>query len=237
MTYFIYNGKKSSDYGVIHFTPLPQRAAETIENIDLLGRSENYVRHTERYENIELGFELGIKDRSKLREIYMWLTGTEELILSERPDEVYHVKNILTSSERVALRFGKIAVTFVCSPFAYFKEPTTTIITDYSTYTWIPNNGNTACEPLIRLKLTGEMGKININGEIITIQRPDGYADNCDIILDCAEEIAYFQGPESGIFSCMQYVYGDLPLFHTGDNYVFPEGMKDVVINSRERWI
>lgn len=237
MSYFTYNGYDSRDYGILSYSPMPSAALEITEEQELIGRHENFTSHTGRYENIQLTFEIGFKDRQKVRNLYTILQGTGDLILSERPNEVYKVKSIAITPERLSVRFGKATIEFTCSPFAYFAEPTIMEINTLNSVVGIDNNGTIFSEPLMQFKLDSDKAEINVNGSGIVVEKPKGYADGDTIVVDCAEELAYYVNSDGKTVSCLQNTYGDFPLFHTGTNYMIVNGVKDFIVNARERYI
>lgn len=236
MSYFIFKGIDSRDYGILEAVPLRPASRENVTEVEVEGRTKKPLIYTGVYDNLQIPCVLGIKSKDQIRTIYQWLTGTGNLIFSEENDKLYHVRTITLSPERLSVRFGKINIEFTTEPFAYAVNPTGQVVTQ--SYETIANNGSIFAAPEIMLKprSAGDIS-IDVNGASFVIKVPSELIGKT-IIVDCEVQVAYYLGDNNEKISITHMTYNDFPLLKTGENYIKYSGSaSDVVCNVRERWL
>ena len=236
MSYFIFNGIDSREYGILEAVPMPPASRETVSEVDVEGRTKKPLIYTGVYENMPIPCVLGLKSKERIREIYRWLSGTGNLIFSEENDKLYHVRSISLAPERLSVRFGKVNVEFTVEPFAYAVNPTGQVITQ--DFEIIRNGGSIFAAPEIMLKprSAGDIS-IDVNGASFVIKVPSELVGKT-VIVDCEVQVAYYLGDNNEKISITHMTYNDFPLLKTGENYIRYSGSaSDVVCNVRERWL
>lgn len=241
MSYFIYNNISSQKYGILERCPVPPPAVRKTNKIEVPNKIESMTIHLNQYEDITLNCILGLKSKDIIRSAYSWLTGKGELILSSDVNEKYIVKNITVSPEYLSVRFAKLNISFVCSPFAYALKSDPIDITSATDYIKITNNGSIFCEPLIKFKPTTDIDEItiNTNGENLKITIPQSVKQNgYNVTVDSALQIVYYIDSDGKYINILPDTYGDIPLLHTGDNYIrHSGGVISMNIKLNERWL
>lgn len=249
MSYFVYNGKDSREFGILAKCPIPPTAKEIVNTVEILGKPEKMLTHTGRYEDIELPVELQIaENRNAIRDVYAWLDGTGELQLSDNLNDTYIVKNIILAPERVSLRFGKVLATFICEPFAY---DTNTITEDLTAY-YVGDNTALSLElyytrgSTLSFVIYPEIGDQNetsiyVNGKWFKVKYHDEIVnsggDGYQIIVDCTNNICYFIRPDGTKVNCTQCTTGTFPQLKIGGNLVgHNKNIKKMFISLRGRW-
>lgn len=171
MSYFIFNGLDSRDYGVLEGTPIPPRAESGFKTVEIPGRLEPLNQIRKNYKNQTITLFLGIKNPNIIDEINSWLNGAGELILSGDLTKYYKAyAHTAITPERLSRRFGKIPVTFTVEPFRYGVNNSIishifTDITDGSpekTIT-VTVGGSYTCEPLYFFRWAGRI-EMTVNG-------------------------------------------------------------------------
>lgn len=241
MSYFIYNNTSSQDFGIIEHVPVQPMTIRKTNKIEVPNRTESTIIQLNQYEDITLDFVLGLKNKNLIRNVYSWLTGTGELILSSNVNEKYIVKNITVSPEYFSLRFAKLNISFVCSPFVYALNSEPVDITSATSYMTITNNGSIFCEPLIKFKpqATTDELTINTNGENLRIVIPENVKQKgYNTVIDSSLQVVYYIADNGQYINILPCTYGEIPLFHTGDNYIrHSGGVSSMNIILNERWL
>lgn len=235
MSYFIFNSVDSRTYGILENCPVVSKSVRQKDVFNIPGKIHEVTIPRNTYDNTEIDCTLGLKNRQKLREIYAWLSESGTLLFSDEPNLYYRVIDAVLPAERLSVRFARINITFNCEPFAYLLDSPVLTLTDGTSYTEIENRGTIYCEPEIRFKPQSAQTVIDVNGAEFTVNTPQGCSFESTIVLDCEEETAYFIRPEGQAYPCLQYTYGDFPIFHTGKNYIKFTGTNEVEIKVRER--
>ena len=137
--YFVYNGKKSSDFGVwASELGLLESPAKRVEVIEVAGRNGDIIIEDGSYENVKLKFKdcFMIEDFSKnfnrLKAFLYRQKGYQRLETPWLPDE-YRLATFegdIEPTVRVWEGFGKFDLTFNCKPQRFLKsgeEPITVI--------------------------------------------------------------------------------------------------------------
>lgn len=238
MSYFLFNGGDSRDYGLLESAPMPPSNDEIINTVETPGRTSNAFYATGRYENKEIPVVLGIKDKSKIRALYGWISGTGSLIFSPELDKYYRVIRIAKTPERLSVRFGKVTIVFTVEPFAYAISPTTVDLTSATDYAEVENEGTMYSEPEISFIPTANEVKFDVNGEEFIISGlTEQVAAEQTVVIDCGLEVVYYldQDAKKDITYKSKY---DFPLLKTGENYIKHDGgVSSASVNVRERWL
>ena len=240
MSYFIFNGKNSRDYGTLAGVPIFPRSELGYTTQEIPGRAEPLIKPTTQYKTVTLALTLGITDPLKAREINQTFCGSGKLILSTDLTKYYRAYAYPTTSpERVSRRFGRITINFICMPFAYavtetpvtFTELITTNAVTETTVT-LANNGSIYSEPLYNIKFNGKL-TVRIGETAMTVTSPGEYttrqflqedlwvylAEQMEIYIDAHARIAYKY--ENGVKKILcDRTSGQYPLLDTGDNTI-----------------
>lgn len=236
MSYFIYNGQDSRDYGILEHTPMPPSAQKIVQYQQAGNRATKIATISETYDNITLSCTLGLKSRDNLRSAVAWLQGSGVLTFSDEPDKYYKVMDVVRRSERLSARFGKIALDFIALPFAYALEPTVQDITSATANTAVENTGTVFAEPEIRFTATGAEVSIYTNNEQFRVELP-AEVQGVEVIVDCEAQVVYYVSGSDKI-SITQHSFGEFPLLHVGTNYIKHTGaISAASINVKERWL
>ena len=238
MSYFLFNGGDSRNYGLLESAPMPPSSDEIVNIVETPGRVSNAFYATGRYENKEITVVLGIKDKLKIRALYGWISGTGSLILSSELDKCYRVVKIAKTPERLSVRFGKVAIVFTVEPFAYSISPTTVDITSATSYAEVDNEGTMYSEPEISFVPTASEVKLDVNGKEFVVS---GLAEQASagrtVVIDCGLEVVYYVDGGAKVDITYKSKY-DFPLLHTGKNYVKHNGnVSSASVNVKERWL
>ena len=238
MSYFIYNGIDSREFGILEGVPMPPANDEIVKTVETTGHTSDAYYTTGRYDHKEIPVVLGIKDKSKLRALYSWLTTTGSLMFSTELDKYYKVIKVEKTSERMSVRFGKVSITFTVEPFAYAISPTQINLTAATDYMTVPNAGTMYSAPEIRFVPTAEQVTINVNGKDFIVSGLSEQVSNQNtVIIDCDLEVVYYIQSNQKIDITYKSKY-NFPLLHTGDNYIkHDENISSMSVNVKERWL
>lgn len=238
MSYFLYNGIDSREFGILEGVPMPPANDEIVKTVETTGHTSDAYYTTGRYDHKEIPVVLGIKDKSKLRALYSWLTTTGSLMFSTELDKYYKVIKVEKTPERMSVRFGKVSITFTVEPFAYAISPTQINLTEATDYMTVPNVGTMYSAPEIRFVPTAEQVTINVNGKDFVVSGLAEQVSNQNtVIIDCDLEVVYYIQSNQKIDITYKSKY-NFPLLHTGDNYIKHDGnISSMAINVKERWL
>lgn len=120
-----------------------------------------------------------------LNQIYLWLSGTGNLIISDEPGAFYEVKKvIITTDQRTIVRYGKIDVEFVVYPYKFLdqSQQSTTALTIINNYD--------ECYPLYEYiaLYAGQTETLTVNNSTMTIYMLQNYSK---AYIDTRKKIAY----------------------------------------------
>lgn len=242
LSYFLFNGVNSDDLGLMITSP-PVRPTWALENEEftLAGRAVKYYQKSETYESQTMTIDTFLDDISpeNLQKLYQTFQGDGKLWLSSSPAEYLEVIAQPPDIKSVAYLAGECGLKFTVKPFARAVNPTIVETGTQNSYISVNNGGTLYSEPLISfVSLANQDIKITVNGEDFTVTHPDGCTFDSTIFIDCEEQVVYFQRPDGATYTCMQYTSGDLPLLHTGENFVKYSGnVRDFKINVKERFL
>ena len=238
MSYFLYNGVDSREFGILEGVPMPPANDEIVKTVETAGHTSDAYYTTGRYSHKEIPVVLGIKDKSKLRALYSWLTTTGSLIFSTEPDKYYKVIKVVKTPERMSVRFGKVNISFTVEPFAYAISPTQINLTSAADYMTVPNAGTMFSAPEIRFVPAAEQVKVDVNGaEFIVSGLLEQAANGFTVVIDCDLEVVYYISGDQKIDITYKSKY-NFPLLHTGDNYIKHNGaVSSMTVTVNERWL
>lgn len=204
MTEFIFKGISSRDMPVkVLDVFFPTAAEQVCEEITVPGRSTTVSILKNQYKNITGKISVELRKDADFREVFEWLTGSGQLILSDDPERYYNaisVKQIGT--KRVNGSYRSVSVQFTCSPFVYSLEPTTTEIA--TTYTEVENSGSIYSEPVITFTVIKDDNPI-LMGDV----NEDGKVDSVDASL-VMQEYVRIQTGEEPTFTERQKIAADM---------------------------
>lgn len=121
MSYFIFKGVNSNQYGILESLPLDIRAERTTSVINM-PNGMPVIYESKAYKTQNVALNLGLKDNSpnNIRAINSWLTGRGQLILSNEPDKYYDaICNGAIQGTRMIRNMGTIPISFTVMPFRY----------------------------------------------------------------------------------------------------------------------
>lgn len=247
MSYFIFNGLDSRNYGVLEGMPIPPRAESGFKTVEIPGRLEPLNQIRKNYKNQTITLFLGIRTPNVIDKINSWLNGAGELILSGDLTKYYKAyAHTAITPERLSRRFGKIPVTFTVEPFRYdVNNPVIphifTDITDGSpekTIT-VKAEGSYTCEPLYYFRWAGRI-EMTVNGGeplIIDSGTSDGEYTDSYTPSGNGTPVYHYISPEAAIFVstplrlayktenggrtvCCEMTSGKFPMLEPGENTV-----------------
>ena len=162
--YFVWNGIKSLDMGVIMTKAPPiYKPMKRINEIEIPGR--NGVLHDDEntYENYTKEAECHVMDRNQIDKVCAWLNGYGEVIFSSEPDKIYRafIKNQIPFNN-ILLNLNDFLVQFDCFPFKYSVNARSDFL-ELSAPTTIRNKGTVYSQPTITVYGTGDIA-LTING-------------------------------------------------------------------------
>ena len=232
MSYFIFNGKKSTDFKIgVEQCRAYYAAAREVERQTVPGRAGELLRETGTYLNGTQSYEIYFNGKASgmtaaAAQIVQWLTsgrGYARLEDSYEPD-VYRMACFAGPVEATNWmnRFGRATLEFDCMPQRWLKSGETPVSVTSGQH--LQNDWQPAL-PLIRLTGTGD-GVLTVGGSTITITGMDG-----SLTIDSESQNAYDGTTnKNGSIS----VSGGFPVLGTGETVVaFSGGITAVEITPR----
>ncbi len=160
MSYFIFKGKDSREYGILESLPLDIRAERTTQIINMPAGTP-IIYESKAFKAQTVNMTLGLRDNSpdNIREINSWLYGRGKLILSNEPDKYYDaVCNTAIQGTRMVKNLGKIPVNFTVMPYRYAIENEWQEMSISSTWvSYINNDCMCTLQPTIKIYGNGEL--------------------------------------------------------------------------------
>lgn len=230
MNYLIFDGSKSSDYGVyISGSGIFGAPERDVTKVSVPGRNGDIVLDNGRYKNMEIKYPAFIRADfpEKIAEFRnMLLAGTEyhRLEDSYNPDEYRMARpkgDIKTKPVIRALDKGTFDITFDCKPQRFLKSGETAV--EFTAAGTITNLTGMTALPLIRAYGTGTL---TIGGITVTIMAADGYTD-----IDCETQEAYKGSANRNAYITLNN--GEFPHLAAGANSVSISGLTQVDITPR----
>ena len=248
MSYFIFNGIDSRQFGITSKLALPPVPERTMKTTEIPGRYEPLNQLDIMRKNMQITLTISMPDVTKIGEVNAWLQGKGDLILSDDLTKKYHAYvNMSIMPERISRRFGSIPVVFTVEPFRYgvtnpFVSTPMGMNDDTLTGTMtITNNGTIESEPLLYFSVAGKL-RVTVNGssEPLIITTPGEYTSEYiaaesggtakylykynqqNIYVDVAARIAYINTGSSKVVVVNQ-TSGRYPTFKPGENTILFE--------------
>ena len=245
MSYFIFNGIDSRDFGVVTKSGFPPIAERTLRTVEIPGRADPLNRLEIMRKNRKITLTVTVTDISRMAEINAWLQGRGDLIFSTDLTKKYraYVNQAITPT-RVHKLCGSVPIVFTVEPFAYsVTNPfvSTPMGMDDSNLTGsmtVISNGTAESCPLLYFSVAGKL-RVTVNGTDtpLIITTPGEYSDTeysydnsieegkafyhynyerRNIYIDTAALVAY-DGNRNVLTSLTS---GPFPTFKTGENVI-----------------
>ena len=248
MSYFIFNGIDSRQFGLTSKLALPPLPERTLKTAEIPGRYEPLNRLDIMRKNMQITLTVSMPDVTKISEVNAWLQGKGDLILSDDLTKKYHAYvNMSIMPERISRRFGSIPVVFTVEPFRYgvtnpFVSTPMGMNDDTLTGTMtITNSGTIESEPLLYFSVAGKL-RVTVNGssEPLIITTPGEYTNEYiadtsggtakylykynqqNIYVDVSARIAYINTGSSKVVVVNQ-TSGRYQAFQPGENTILFE--------------
>lgn len=250
MSYFIFNGIDSRQFGITSKLALPPLPERTLKTAEIPGRYEPLNRLDIMRKNMQITLTVSMPDVTKISEVNAWLQGKGDLILSDDLTKKYHAYvNMSIVPERISRRFGSIPIVFTVEPFRYsvtnefIISPVSMDGNTLAGSTTIINNGTIESEPLLYFVFAGKL-RVTVNGssEPLIITTPGEYTNEYiadtsggtskykykyeqrHIYVDVGARIAYNSNDKSIV---VNQTSGRYPTFKPGENTVILELIKE----------
>ncbi len=227
--YFIWNGIKSTDMGVIMLKApsisIPQRR---VNEIKVSGRNGTLHEDEQTFENYTKEAECHVMDRSQIDEVCKRLTGFGEVIFSSEPDKVYraYIKNQISFGS-ILKNINDFLIQFDVQPFKYRANPFRDDL-ELTAPTIIRNSGTVYSEPIITVYGSGDI-TLSINDVDYPL-----YGVNESITID-SEMMEVFKGNAN---QNSKYGGETFPRFEVGENAISWTGnVEKVEIHPKWRWL
>lgn len=227
--YFIWNGIKSTDMGVIMLKApsisIPQRK---VNEIKVSGRNGTLHEDEQTFGNYTKEAECHVMDRSQIDEVCKWLTGFGEVIFSSEPDKVYraYIKNQISFGS-ILKNINDFLIQFDVQPFKYRANPLRDDL-ELTAPTIIRNSGTVYSEPIITVYGSGDI-TLTINGVDFPLYGVSEY-----ITID-SEMMEVFKG---NMNQNSKYGGETFPRFEVGENSISWTGnVSRVEIHPKWRWL
>lgn len=231
-------GGVSSDTVRLRFDKLPiyPAAAQKYSTYEIPGAGENMTVASGDYEDIELTLTAYLVGSTTINDVYNWLRGGTQLILSTQPDVYTEIKEMAqVSPSREGWSANRIEIGLKLSPFKY--RISNNPVTLPGSGTELQTVGNIFSKPVWALTGTSGTVEFSVNGTTLTIEdAPENvYIDtNLQEVYTEDENGAAVSilGQTTGEFWSMVLVPGALT------NYISWSGTVDkVIVIKNERWV
>lgn len=227
--YFIWNGIKSTDMGVIMLKApsisIPQRR---VNEIKVSGRNGTLHEDEQTFGNYTKEAECHVMDRSQIDEVCKWLTGFGEVIFSSEPDKVYraYIKNQISFGS-ILKNINDFLIQFDVQPFKYRANPFRDDL-ELTAPTIIRNSGTVYAEPIITVYGSGDI-TLSINDVDYPLYGVSEY-----ITID-SEMMEVFK---ENMNQNSKYGGETFPRFDVGENAISWTGnVTKVEIDPKWRWL
>lgn len=248
MSYFIFKGVDSRQFGMTSKLTIPPISERTFRTTEIPGRAEPLNRLEIMRKNIQLPLTISMPDLTRIGEVCAWLQGKGDLILSDDLSKKYHAYiNQAISPSRLLKLYGSIPIIFTAEPFRYsVTNPfvSTPMGMDDDTPTGsmtIINNGTTESEPRWYFSVAGKL-KVTVNGSEnpLVITTPGEYTGEYEADVSGGTAKYYYDYKQQNIYvdvlSRMAYILsgsqklvavnqtaGKYPALKSGENNVVVE--------------
>ena len=229
--YFIWNGVKSTDYG-IHVSEHPPITlpAERSTQTNVPGRpgSLTTLEGEDVYDDLLLTCTCFVSDMSRITEIGRWLKGGGTVIFANRPGGYYKARIANQIPFERILRGNphcSFSVNFRCYPFWYAEDSQEITLTTSGQF--ITNPGSVYAEPVITVYGSGTI-TLMVGATIVELEDIDG-----SIIIDSVLQEAY-----QGTTLMNEHMTGEFPVLKPGANAISWTGtVTKVVIQPNWRYL
>ena len=186
MTYFVYNGECSAEYGVyISGEATFATPKRKTEKVSIAGRNGDLILEDEEFENLELKYPAFIRENlgERLENFASMLASVSGYV---RLEDTYHPEYYRMAHYEEGFdpkttpynRGGKFDIVFDCMPQKFLKSGEKKTV--YEANGVLKNPTRFKSKPLLRLYGTGSL---IIQNQTITINSADGYTDiDCEIM-------------------------------------------------------
>lgn len=238
MSFFIFNGKNSKDFGIFERLPAMPTGTNTVTTFAVPGRVESlYIPEIE-MADVTITGVLGLKDMSKRRNINAWLRGSGTLQFSDELDKEYRVNNVMIVHEYLSQRFSKVGISFVCSPLAYSVNNEAVEITENPSYLEV--DGTYFAEPKYEITFksgtTAQDFVFTVNGQSVTIKLTEEHIKHT-IVLDARVQKIYYSDTKQLI---LPDTTGLVPYLNCGGYNSISwntDTVEKIAITKNERWL
>lgn len=188
MSYFIFNGKSSKDFGVrIQSKNIYSAPKYDVTLITIPGRNGELVSSNGRFPNVTVSYTCYLPAKSiaelgeKMTAIKNWLYKAvgEYHDLTDSYDEKFIRKALFNTKLDIAdecRKIGTFTVSFSCKPFRYLKSGLT--ISAYTVPFTLQNPFSFNSKPYLRINGKGK-GTLTINNKLWSFETLNGYTE-CD---------------------------------------------------------
>jgi len=209
--YFIWNGVKSLDMGVVMSkAPSIYKPERRANEIEIPGR--NGVLHDDEntYSNYTKEAECHVMDRSQIDKVCSWLDGYGEVIFSSEPDKIYkaYIKNQIPFNN-ILLNINDFLIQFDVFPFKYSVNSRSDFLA-LTAPTAIHNKGTVYSQPTITVYGTGDI--------TLTINNAEYGLVGVDSSITIEREM--MEVYKGSINANNQYSAMDFPRFEVGQNNI-----------------
>lgn len=238
MSFFIFNGKNSKDFGIFERLPAMPTGTNTVTTFAVPGRVESlYIPEIE-MADVTITGVLGLKDMSKRRNINAWLRGSGTLQFSDELDKEYKVNNVMIAHEYLSQRFSKVGISFSCSPLAYSTNNSPVEVTENPTYLEV--GGTYFTEPTYEITFKSDTTVqdfiFTVNGQSVTIALTEEHIKHT-IVLDSRVQKIYYSDTKQLI---LPDTTGLVPYLNCGGYNSISwntDIVKKIAITKNERWL
>ncbi|WP_040210860.1 distal tail protein Dit [Clostridium polynesiense] len=219
MLSFDFGDKNSyTDFGIlISKRPSIPSAKRRVDFYNIPGRSGTLKYDENTYEDITITLECSLRSTDLLSEIdkikyWLFSSAESELIFSFQKDKKY-IAQVVNSIDikQVYKYLGYFPIIFSCHPFKYHSDDN--ILIPYASPFTFKNTGTLPSEPIITIYGSGLI-KLKVNDEVIELHDVDGIIELDSELMECYSPTELRNGS----------MYGEFPLFRTGDNKISWEG-------------
>lgn len=231
--YFIFKGKKSTDFGV-EIVAFPEiiKPERDIESVEIPGKSGIYHIDNGTYKSYLLSISCCInsfaKNKQHVDKIISWLDGFGELIISQEKDKIYTacIKNQIPIRDFIHL-FPEFLITFEVQPLKKSVNFRNEIV-EITKKTIINNIGTVESLPKITIFGSGDV-TLKINDEEFSISNINQY------ITINSEFLEVYKDEEN---QNNKYNNFDFPKFKQGKNTIdFIGNVNKIIVGPNWRWI
>lgn len=224
LPYFIFNGQKSTDLGIIiQELPPISKAQKNIDTISINGRNGNLHIDNGTYKSKTYTVKCTLMDETKINDLKTLLDSSGTLELSTEPNIEYKatISNQIDFSKYLKY-LKQFVINFDVDPIGYSKTSTT------NTYSSSENvfevNGTANVAPIIKVNGTGTFTLNNRQVEVLET----GITIDCDL-MNCTK---------NNINKNNKVVLDEFPELIVGENTLnLGSGITSIELSYKEGWL